>query len=60
MEKSNKINNLRKRNNMHHTEELREYVIDLWMSGRSAHVIDRLVERKIRQMRWERKQQKSA
>ncbi len=60
MEKSNKNNNLRKRPNMHHNEELKEYVVDLWMSGRSAHVIDRLVEKKIRQMRWERHQQKSA
>ena len=60
MEMSNENNNLRKRSNIHHNEELKQYVMDLWMSGTREHVIEKLVERKIREMRRERNMQKSA
>ena len=63
MEKSNKINNLRnndkKRNNtkLHYTDEMKEYILDLWFEGTSEHVIERLIDKKIRQMRWRFKQE---
>ena len=63
MEKSNKINNLRnnnkKRNNtkIHYTDEMKEYILDLWFEGTSEHVIERLIDKKIRQMRWRNKQE---
>ena len=60
MKKSNEINNLRKRSNIHHTEEMKQYVIDLWMEGTREHIIDRLVEKKAREMRCKYKMQKSA
>jgi len=65
MEKSNNINNLRnnnkKRSNtkLHYTDELKEYILDLWFSGTSEHVIDRLIDKKVRQMRWEKRQEKN-
>ena len=60
MKKSNENNNLRKRSNIHHNEELKQYVMDLWMSWTREHVIEKLVDRKIREMRRERNMQKSA
>ena len=60
MKKSNEINNLRKRNNIHHNEDLKQYVMDLWMSGTREHVIEKLIDKKIREMRRERNMQKSA
>jgi len=66
MEKSNNINNLRNNNNkkrsntkLHYTDELKEYILDLWFSGTSEHVIDRLIDKKVRQMRWEKRQEKN-
>jgi hypothetical protein len=50
-EKSNDINGLRKRNNVHNNNDMKEYVVDLWMQGTSAHVIERMVRSKINQ-RW--------
>ena len=64
MKKSNEINNLRityrQRRNLHRTDEMKNYIMDLWMSGTRAHVIERLVERKIHEMAREKKLQKSA
>mgnify|MGYP001364104540 FL=1 len=60
MRKSNENNHLRKRNNIHHNEELKQYVMDLWMSGTREHVIEKLIDKKIREMRRERNMQKSA
>lgn len=60
MRKSNENNHLRKRSNIHHNEELKRYVMELWMSGTREHVIEKLIERKIREMRRERNMQKSA
>ena len=60
MKKSNENNHLRKRNNIHHNEELKQYVMDLWMSGTREHVIEKLIDKKIREMRRERNMQKSA
>ena len=60
MKKSNNINNLRKRSNIHHTEEMKQYVMDLWMEGTREHVIDKLVEKKAREMRFRNKLKKSA
>ena len=64
MKKSNEINNLRityrQRRNLHRTDEMKNYIMDLWMSGTRAHVIERRVERKIHEMAREKKLQKSA
>ena len=64
MEKSNENNNLRitnrQRRNLHRTDEMKEYVMGLWMSGTRAHVIERLVEKKIYEMVGGKKFQKSA
>ena len=65
MEKSNKINNLRNNNKkrgntkIHYSDELKEYILELWFEGTSEHVIERLVDKKIRQMRWQKKQEKN-
>jgi len=60
MRMSNENNHLRKRSNIHHNEELKQYIMELWMSGTREHVIEKLIERKIREMRRERNMQKSA
>ena len=60
MKKSNENNHLRKRSSIHHNEELKQYVMELWMSGTREHVIEKLVERKIREMCRSRNMQKSA
>ena len=60
MKKSNNINTLRTRSNIHHTEEMKQYVMDLWMEGTREHVIDKLVEKKAREMRFRNKLKKSA
>tara|TARA_E500000331_G_C16701390_1_gene474096 strand:+ start:320 stop:532 length:213 start_codon:yes stop_codon:yes gene_type:complete len=60
VKKSNNNNNLRKRSTIHHTEELKNYIMELWMQGTSVHVLERLIERKVREMRWQKKMQKSA
>ena len=64
MKKSNEINNLRipyrQRRSAHRTDEMKEYVMDLWMSGTRPHVIERLVEKKLYEMLGERTTQKSA
>ncbi len=64
MKKSNEINHLRitnrQRRNLHRTDEMKSYIMDLWMSGTRSHVIERLVEKKIREMAEEKKLQKSA
>ena len=64
MEMSNENNNLRKRGrNVHYNEDLKEYIMELWMSGTSEHVIDKLVQRRVREVlkaRREKKAQKSA
>jgi transposase-like protein len=44
-EKSNHINGLR--NNVHNTDEMKRFVVDLWMKGTSAHVIDRMARSKV-------------
>ena len=64
MEKSNENNNLRisnrQRRNLHRTDEMKEFIMDLWMSGTRAHVIERLVEKKLYEMAGEKKLRKSA
>lgn len=64
MEMSNENNNLRKRGrNVHYNEDLKEYIMELWMSGTSEHVIDKLVQRRVREVLRERREknaQKSA
>ena len=64
MKKSNEINNLRitarQRRNAHRTDEMKEYVMGLWMSGTRPHIIERLVERKLYEMVGGKKFQKSA
>ena len=64
MKKSNEINHLRitnrQRRNLHRTDEMKNYIMDLWMSGTRSHIIERLVEKKIREMAEEKKLQKSA
>lgn len=64
MKKSNEINNLRitnrQRRNAHMTDEMKEYVMDLWMSGTRPHIIEQLVERKLYEMVGGKKFQKSA
>ena len=66
MKKANNNNNLRTIND-HYTEEMRDYVMDLWMQGRSKHVIERLICKKLSERyhervarRAEKKAQKSA
>ena len=60
MKKSNENNHLRKRFNIHHNTDLKQYVMDLWMSGTREHIIEKLVDKKVRAMRRERNMQKSA
>ena len=64
MEKSNENNNLRitnrQRRSLHRTDEMKEYIMELWMSGTRTHVIDRLVEKKLHEMAGEKKLRKSA
>ena len=64
MKKSNENNNLRfsnrQRRNAHRSDEMKEYVMDLWMSGTRPHVIERLVEKRLREMIGEKNYQKSA
>ena len=64
MEKSNENNNLRisnrQRRNLHRTDEMKEFIMELWMSGTRAHVIERLVEKKLYEMAGAKKFQKSA
>ena len=58
MEKSNENNNLRKRGrNVHYNEDLKEYIMELWMSGTSEHVIDKL---EVLRTRREKNMQKNA
>ena len=60
MKKSNENNNLRKRSSIHHNADLKQYVMDLWMSGTREHIIEKLVEKKVREMRRLKNMQKSA
>jgi hypothetical protein len=39
---------------------MKEFIMDLWMSGTRAHVIERLVEKKLCEMAGAKKFQKSA
>ncbi len=61
MSSNNKTSGPRK--NIHNTEDMKEFVMDLWMKGTSTHVIERMTRSKVDQVyrdRREKRKQKNA
>ena len=61
MSSDKKFNSPRK--NVHNTEDMKEFVMDLWMKGTSTHVIERMTRSRVDQVyrdRREKRMQKNA